>query len=128
MERYYTSVEQSKRLLELGLKPETADFWYAIIDDEAFVCISEPTNPYFEHIPCWSVGRLIQFVKDTIQVEGQTWTGVHLSFDHIGVDKTDDYTIQFDGHYDCFELNNLSLIDIIVELTERVLKNDRLFT
>lgn len=146
MERYYTSIEQSKRLLELGLKPETADMFYTLRHREGIANVIPVAKPYSDYIkdsldynptydpklgkllPCWSVGRLIQFVKDTIQVEGQTWAGVHLSFDHIGVDKDDDYTIQFDGHYDCFELNNLSLIDIVVELTERVLKNDRLFT
>ena len=64
----YTSIEQSKKLLELGLSPETADFYY---DDEE---LKEGQGVYEEiqywvgnksrpaDIPCWSVGVLLDLM------------------------------------------------------------------
>ena len=62
-----TSIEQSQRLLELGLKPETADMYYTegSMDAEGNIeyhlnikryWISLPTN----YIPAWSLHRLIE--------------------------------------------------------------------
>lgn len=47
-----TSVEQSQRLLELGLKPETADMY--IFDDEVYI-----GKPNVDDIPAWSLHRLL---------------------------------------------------------------------
>lgn len=141
MERYYTSIEQSKHLVELGLKPETADMFYTLRHREGIADVIPVAKPYSDYIkdsldynptydpklgkllPCWSVGRLIQFIKDTIQAKGLSWSHVALYFHDIG-----SYHIRFDGRYDCVSLQNKSLVDIMVELTEKVLKNDRLFT
>ena len=66
-----TSVEQSKHLLELGLKPETADMCFFRSTDE------DLENPYTrivvddymlnaleddENIPAWSLHRLIELM------------------------------------------------------------------
>lgn len=56
----YTTPEQSKRLLELGVPADSANFYY---DDENEVQIVR--DPEFElqskgYFPCWSVGRLIE--------------------------------------------------------------------
>ena len=63
----YTTIEQSKRLLELGLSPESADMCYvpiANIPGEYSpeinvwgndIWIENPDN----WIPCWSIGALI---------------------------------------------------------------------
>lgn len=66
-----TSVEQSKRLLDLGLKPETADMCFFRSTDE------DLENPYTrivvddymlnaleddENIPAWSLHRLIELM------------------------------------------------------------------
>ena len=86
MQRYYTTVEQSKRLLELGLNPETADMCYleeivegngcvpwrkswgkypVLIGDKPDELVPEPVN-----LLCWSVGALLdvldypKFYKD----------------------------------------------------------------
>lgn len=72
----YTSVEQSKRLLELGLKPETADmYWmhqgfsegkdYYGIDAYGWDC--DVTD---EDIPCWSAGKLIDFLPGDVEKDG----------------------------------------------------------
>ena len=69
-----TTVEQSKRLLELGLKKETADMMY-----QTFELIPEE-NRYYDlkpeyykpaleglvHIPAWSLHRLVEMVPHVI--------------------------------------------------------------
>jgi hypothetical protein len=65
-----TSVEQSKRLLELGLKPETADMMYITdknVPDEYRLYrlipeYYEQTPEYLTHIPAWSLNRLIEIL------------------------------------------------------------------
>lgn len=74
----YTSIEQSKKLLELGLKAETADACYDVgygqtkahIECENF--ISYFTNDEFpelkdRYIPCWSLGALMDLLPPSIQ-------------------------------------------------------------
>ena len=70
-----TTIEQSKRLLELGLKPETADMYYTNaslpFNKENFhlVCMNYfdigksngvPQICRFSFIPSWSLHRLIE--------------------------------------------------------------------
>ena len=65
----FTTPTQSKRLLELGVPADSADFYY----DKDEVEIDEITHPYILpfnrkfsnyndmfYLPCWSVGRLIE--------------------------------------------------------------------
>ena len=54
----YTSIEQSKKLIELGLNIESVDMWYAIVDGEPFICLEKREE--YENIPCWSVGALME--------------------------------------------------------------------
>lgn len=70
-----TTKEQSQRLLDLGLKPETADMSYYILDDEPVLIIGI-TQVYreilkggkivkkqnAEKIPAWSLHRLIELM------------------------------------------------------------------
>lgn len=71
-----TNIEQSKKLISLGLKPETADcMWYRMITnwkgeeienpkwrfkDEYFVGFAIQGFEHFEQIPAWSLHRLIK--------------------------------------------------------------------
>lgn len=54
-----TTIEQSKKLLELGLKPETADM---IQVPYTTICISKDCAEYYEYNlrPAWSLHRLIE--------------------------------------------------------------------
>ena len=55
----YTSIEQSKKLLELGLSSESADMYYEV--HSAY--IEETPKIGYKHglnIPCWSVGSLLE--------------------------------------------------------------------
>lgn len=63
----YTSIEQSKKLLELGLNPESADMYY---EDDISVEIGHPWHE--QHIPCWSVGALMKLLPSEIST-GDEW-------------------------------------------------------
>lgn len=62
---FFTSIEQSKHLIDLGLNPETADMCWGIDDDT----MKYNNNPYplpwkdytakEFYLPCWSLGALM---------------------------------------------------------------------
>lgn len=71
--KHYTSIEQSKKLLKLGLSPESADMYWDYDDhytttpkEKDYSIIAEPLNPSCSWdnvdpylIPCWSLGALL---------------------------------------------------------------------
>lgn len=70
----YTTPEQSKQLLELGVPADSANYAYMCyeIGDMCRVFINEPYTIYSENVkrllgrktlPCWSVGRLLEIIK-----------------------------------------------------------------
>ena len=72
LQNNFTTPAQSKRLLELGVPADSADFYY----DKDEVEIDEITHPYILpfnrkfskyndmfYLPCWSVGRLMEICK-----------------------------------------------------------------
>ena len=72
LQNNFTTYEQSKRLLELGVPADSSDFYY----DKDEVEIDEITHPYIFpfnrkfsnyndmfYLPCWSVGRLMEICK-----------------------------------------------------------------
>lgn len=83
LQNNFTTPEQSKRLLELGLPADSADL--GIIEDIMHGGIEVLQIPYsqwckgYENIstPCWSVGRLIEILcicKKGEDVSFYTWT------------------------------------------------------
>ena len=66
MNRHYTSIEQSKHLLELGLKAETADMQWFLEDNYGIVQIKEDLEDWGGDctIPCWSVGALLMLMPN----------------------------------------------------------------
>lgn len=74
LQNNFTTPEQSKRLLELGVPADSADcfylkfphvkdYVYVLTDNRTYteqVNVSEFT--YRDFIPCWSVGRLIEII------------------------------------------------------------------
>ena len=63
----YTSIEQSKHLLELGLKPETADMYYVQLSeglDEYTALLKRPQCNYEDDIQCWSIGALLKLIPN----------------------------------------------------------------
>lgn len=79
----YTSVEQSKELLKLGLNPESADmYWVSFISRgtypsgkdfeiiEPFELSPKPVEIGYsckECIPCWNVGGLMDVISSSIR-------------------------------------------------------------
>lgn len=68
-----TTIEQSQRLLDFGLNPETADMSYYILDDEPVLTIGMAKvyreilkggkvveTKYARIIPAWSLHRLLE--------------------------------------------------------------------
>lgn len=75
LQNNFTSVEQSKRLLELGVPADSADCCGQILDgDYSRVCRRETekelSNDFFTECdyiqPCWSVGRLIEIYEKCV--------------------------------------------------------------
>lgn len=69
--RDYTTPEQSKRLLELGLQPNSANLYYSKFEGDLLwerpklcydkrYCDIVPDGYEDFYLPCWSVGRLME--------------------------------------------------------------------
>ena len=63
----YTSKEQSKRLIELGLSKDTADMFYPDTNELSEIrtlprCIEFEDDK--AELPCWSVGALLGILPD----------------------------------------------------------------
>lgn len=69
--RLYTSVEESKELLAIGVPEDSSDCFYSLWRGD--VCADEPLGPfirgtvsvidYQNDIPCWSAGRLLEIIQ-----------------------------------------------------------------
>ena len=62
----YTTIEQSKRLLELGVPADSADLlqvqdYIMVRNEDESICDIIENNQCVK--PCWSVGRLIEIAK-----------------------------------------------------------------
>ena len=74
----YTTIEQSKRLLELGLPKDTADMFYSELlhggyETYPYICIGHYVDS-LTTVPCWSVGRLMSII-DICNKETKNFTG-----------------------------------------------------
>lgn len=65
-----TSREQSERLLAMGIKPETADMFYALEKGTQSLCALPYTDgvriPFDDIIPAWSLSRLVSMMPEKI--------------------------------------------------------------
>lgn len=77
LQNNFTTTEQSKRLLELGVPVDSADCYYVSYKDPEDYEISIRTkgdtgNAFFKvvsYTPCWSVGRLIEIMEICTKVK-----------------------------------------------------------
>ena len=79
-----TSIEQSKKLLSLGIDPSTADMWYSYYGNSKynptvaykgqqwFLC--QIRNSSHDDIPCWSLTALLKLLPDIIKVKEECYT------------------------------------------------------
>lgn len=59
----YTSIEQSKKLLELGLSPDTADMYYPYDDIATYPNIIDGLENEYS-IPCWTAEALMKVISE----------------------------------------------------------------
>ena len=66
-------MEESKKLLELGLSAESADMWYERIDHELteYSCnpLLKSDAALYKGLPCWSLGALLDILPEEIEYE-----------------------------------------------------------
>lgn len=71
--KYYTTVEQSNKLVELNIPVDTADMSYILTTNKAGNEIWElqthPPYDEFGEIPCWSTEALLDILDETIVTE-----------------------------------------------------------
>ena len=94
-----TSIEQSERLLSLGLKKETADMCWtkmAAIRGTFYVPELAPINMVsWRHTPAWSLHRLIEMIDDECVI--------HLDNFTIEGNLFEVYDNLYDNIIDCIE-------------------------
>lgn len=78
MERYYTSIEQSLHLHDLGLPQDTADMVYRndydVYTEENYICEIPEILPFEgdflkNDVPCWSLGALLKLMPKGSHIE-----------------------------------------------------------
>lgn len=83
LQNNYTTPEQSKRLLELGMPADSADLFYDSywlkVDKYDVPLVIYKTNKFTdydqqEYIPCWSVGRLIEIFEICTSIKFERWS------------------------------------------------------
>ena len=62
LQNNFTTHEQSKRLLELGVPEWTADCYFRLdlYSSKTEMCFTKGDSLLHHYTPCWSVGRLIE--------------------------------------------------------------------
>ena len=140
-----TSVEQSNKLLELGLKPETADMHYhkdrletsllrtkensAVYKGMVRIDGKQYADEYFERqygqdIPAWSLSRLIELMPTEIS---EKKTGV--SYDLYILPDGNEINYSIAGRYKvlhsvCIDGPEATLFDAIIEMMEWPIGNN----
>lgn len=109
-----TTKEQSQRLLNLGLKPETADCQYAaLVIDWKGNPISNPKWRFYDH----NKGFIVQNFE---QMECVPAWSLHRLFEMIcNYTYNKHYTFDFSMDYDSMQ----DVYDSIIEVIERHIKN-----
>lgn len=67
LQNNYTTLKQSKRLLELGLPADSADCYYDSWKQIQLRQLADLHNDFFDvykhYTPCWSVGQLMEIFE-----------------------------------------------------------------
>lgn len=109
----YTTLEQSKALVHLGLDEKTADMYYQQTEDavdcwEVHIGKMDAQNE-FPQIPCWSAEALLDILpKHTCTEDGKDYSLV--------IEKTDNDIAYFIGYHDVEMLNYEYVIEETGEL------------
>lgn len=128
-----TTIEQSKKLLELGLKKETADMCFFRSTDE------DVENPYTrlvvddyilnslesdDNIPAWSLHRLLSIMPTTFKYYNEEYGEECERWLYIDMPKSVRYE-NFMMDWEVFNKNE-ELYDNIIDCIEYLVKNELL--
>lgn len=125
MAKICTSLEQSKKLIELGIDVNTADIWYQYIGDSFKDGITKPLyfpmvmrdNPTEKDIPAWSLIALLELMPiETHLYKMQDEDNYTKHYYKVG---------SFDGK-GWIELNNTLSIDAAFDMVCWLLENNKL--
>lgn len=126
----YTTIEQSKELLELGLPRETSDLLYPFNPyNELGVfgipsvkeCCPEIDIEDEESIPCWSLNALL-----TVLQKANVWVCVQflpIAFDDDGKAISNVWNVECEYSYLSFTIRNKNLFDGVYNSICRILRN-----
>lgn len=104
MENQVTSIEQSKRLLELGVPAEKASMGWSVIAGDTRLIVKVP-GPYV--VPAFTVYDLLEIIEEPEQTNFYITKWGH------------DYSVELDGFYPWF-FRTLRLIDAVFKMVERL--------
>jgi len=106
-----TSVEQSQRLLDLGLKPETADMY--IFDDEVYI-----GKPNIDDTLAWSLHRLIEMLPQKLHFDEYVNTYYYLTIKPFCLTKV---LYRQDGGSWLYGSESSNLFDAIIDVIEYII-------
>ena len=114
-----TTREQSERLLELGLKKETADmYWVNHLDLWMPVMLLYEDRPLDNNdIPAWSLHRLIEMMPKNIAIDGDTAYPLQIQKRSDGK-----WCVGYQGWYDCVG----DLYDSVIWIYQLLISEDYL--
>ena len=101
MSKICTTLEQSKKLIEIGIDVYTADmFWKNGVSNEYIQCftpfVSSGTNVDFDYdIPAWSLTALLDILKS--EIDGEEGECYQLNIEKDGAWWNVFYKEQYDG-------------------------------
>ena len=126
MNKICTSIEQSKKLIELGLDVNTADMFWDLLDgdepDEKVpnCCWDRFDIAINEFVPAWSLSALIKLIPDKISINNESY---YLSFTKKSVEFKG--AITWDGQKaKSFEMDNV--LDAAFEMVCWIINNEHL--
>lgn len=114
--RGYTTISQSKKLLELGLSPDTADMNWFILPDTVNPKWIARTFPYINdgaidgNLPCWSLASLLGVLpKEIVCDKGIVYLEFHVWENSLEYVNNANYTLYVTKSYDnpvdaCYEM------------------------
>ena len=100
MNKICTSIEQSLKIIELGIDVNTADMFYTIIDQGLYLEVKQGIEPSKDDIPAWSLTALLDVLpKGTRLLKSTTDDTYHCDCPKENIDKW------FDNSVDaCYEM------------------------
>lgn len=119
MSKIFTTIEQSKKLIELGIDRKTSDMFYWYGENIIRVGGDEAQSEYFD-IPAWSLTALLGLIPDKISINNKFY---YPSFDKKSIAFKGPIT--WDGQKSIsFEMDNL--IDAVFEMVCWLKENGKL--